>query len=606
MEVNGITRFLLPFGVLLLAGYLSFLFSIPFIFYQRLKRLNRLWVIPLIFTGIEFLRSLTSSLGFTWGSIAYTQTPYPFLIQIASFGGMYLITVMILFINLLIFLSIKKRQWKYSIWALSIILFSLFYSIFIIHRGYTKVGTIPVAIVQPNVNPEIKHPGDREKRMEIIRNALINIHPVKLVILPETASPCFALYENNCKEFFQSLSIKNNFAILTGTPDVKYIASTRKFHYYNTAALFSPNYPPQKYNKIYLVPFGERLPFDNVIKPLRRINLGQGNYWPGKEFKIFHIRGAKFSTMICFESIFSRLVRRFVKEGAEFLVNITEDSWFGRTSGPFEHFGMVIMRTVEYRRELVRSANTGVSGIIDPFGRVIKRTKIFQKKILYTDIPLIKSTTIYTHIGDFFPWMFILISIAGIYEKRKYFRHRSAYVEKRAKIGKGTKIWYFSHIMSGAVIGENCVIGQNCFIGGRARIGNGVKLENNVSVFDLVTLEDNVFVGPSVTFTNDPNPRAPYPKGGKWVPTYVKEGATIGANATILPGVVIGKWAMIGAGSIITKDVPDYAIVYGTASQIKAWICECGETLKFQEDEAICKKCGRRYIKDGNKVREKN
>ncbi len=419
MEVSGITRFLLPFGVLLLVGYLSFLFSIPFLFYQRLKRLNRLWVIPLIFTGIEFLRSLTSSLGFTWGSIAYTQSPYPFLSQIASFGGMYIITLMVLSVNLLIFISIKKGNVKYLIGALSIILFSFLYSFLITHRGYPEGRKISVAIVQPNVNPEFKHPGDREKRKKKIEGILSNIHNVNLVILPETASPCFALYEPKCRKYFQELSMKYGYAILTGTPDAKYDVDKRKFHYYNTAALFYQDYPPEKYNKIYLVPFGERLPFDNVIKALRHINLGQGSYWPGEKFKVFRINGAKFSTLICFESIFPRLVRRFVKEGAEFLVNITEDSWFGRTSGPFEHFEMAIMRSIEYRRELVRSANTGVSGVINPFGRVLQRTHIFQENVLYADVPLITANTIYAHIGDFFPWMFILISIGGIYVKKK-------------------------------------------------------------------------------------------------------------------------------------------------------------------------------------------
>jgi len=183
-----------------------------------------------------------------------------------------------------------------------------------------------------------------------------------------------------------------------------------------------------------------------------------------------------------------------------------------------------------------------------------------------------------------------------------YFAHETAVIDQPCEIGEGTKIWHFTHIMSGAKIGKNCVIGQNCFIGARAVIGDRVKIQNNVSVYDLVTLEDFVFVGPSAVFTNDINPRAKYPKGGKWIPTLVREGATIGANATILCGITIGRWAMIGAGAVVTKDVPDYAIVTGVPAKVTGWICECGEKIKFKKGNAVCKKCGRKYQKKGNKV----
>ncbi len=184
-----------------------------------------------------------------------------------------------------------------------------------------------------------------------------------------------------------------------------------------------------------------------------------------------------------------------------------------------------------------------------------------------------------------------------------YFIHPTAVVDEGAEIGDGTKIWHFTHVMGGAKIGKNCVIGQNCFIGRRAVIGNGVKIQNNVSVYDLVTLEDNVFVGPSAVFTNDINPRAPYPKHGNWVPTLVKEGATIGANATIVCGITIGRWAFVGAGAVVTKDVPDYAIVVGVPAKIIGYMCECGEKLYFENGKAVCKKCGKKYKKYNGEVK---
>ncbi len=192
-------------------------------------------------------------------------------------------------------------------------------------------------------------------------------------------------------------------------------------------------------------------------------------------------------------------------------------------------------------------------------------------------------------------------------EKPDIFVHPTAFVEESAKIGKGTKVWHNSQVQSCAQIGKNCVIGHNCFVGSRAKLGNGVKLECNIDVWDLVTLEDYVFVGPSAVFTNDINPRAKYPKKkypqyGKWVPTLVKEGASIGANATIVCGITIGRCAMIGAGAVVTKDVPDYAIVTGIPAKLAGWICECGIKLLFKNNKAKCPKCSRQYTIKNDRV----
>ena len=185
-------------------------------------------------------------------------------------------------------------------------------------------------------------------------------------------------------------------------------------------------------------------------------------------------------------------------------------------------------------------------------------------------------------------------------EKRDYFFHESATVDEGVNIGKGTKIWHNSQIQKGAQIGEYCVIGHNCFVASRAKLGKGVKLESNVDVWDLVTLEDYVFAGPSVVFTNDVNPRSKYPKSkypqyGQWIPTLIKEGASIGANATIVCGITIGKHAFIGAGAVVTKDVPDYALVYGNPARLGGWVCECGNKITLDNDKVTCKICNRQY-----------
>ena len=173
-----------------------------------------------------------------------------------------------------------------------------------------------------------------------------------------------------------------------------------------------------------------------------------------------------------------------------------------------------------------------------------------------------------------------------------YFVHESSYADEGCRIGSGTKIWHFSHVMSGAVIGENCSIGQNANIGGRAVIGNGVKIQNNISIYDDVIIEDDVFCGPSCVFTNVINPRAFVERKNEYKQTLIKKGASIGANATIVCGVTLGKYCFAGAGCVVTKDVPDYALVYGTPAKQHGWICECGEILS---DDLKCGVCGKEH-----------
>lgn len=177
--------------------------------------------------------------------------------------------------------------------------------------------------------------------------------------------------------------------------------------------------------------------------------------------------------------------------------------------------------------------------------------------------------------------------------EKKYFVHESSYVDDNVSIGDGTKIWHFCHIQSGAHIGNKCSFGQNVNVSNNVIIGNGVKVQNNVSIYEGVELEDDVFCGPSMVFTNDMNPRAKYPKGSAgYKKTLIKKGATVGANATIVCGHTVGKWVFIAAGSVVTNDIKDYAMVIGVPARQVGWMCECGEKLT---QELICKKCGKKY-----------
>ncbi len=176
------------------------------------------------------------------------------------------------------------------------------------------------------------------------------------------------------------------------------------------------------------------------------------------------------------------------------------------------------------------------------------------------------------------------------------FVHPSAIVDAGVSIGVGTKIWHFCHVSGGARIGSGCSLGQNVYVAPGVSIGDGVKIQNNVSVYAGVILEDYVFCGPSMVFTNVKVPRAAFPtQPGEYAVTRVGYGASIGANATVVCGVAIGKWALVGAGAVVTRDVPDYGLVVGVPGRLAGWVCQCGEVLRFSRASAACQACGRRY-----------
>lgn len=181
---------------------------------------------------------------------------------------------------------------------------------------------------------------------------------------------------------------------------------------------------------------------------------------------------------------------------------------------------------------------------------------------------------------------------------QEYFCHETSVIDEGAKIGKGTRIWHYSHVSKGAEIGENCNIGQNVFIANNVKIGNNVKIQNNVSVYEGVILEDYVFCGPSMVFTNVRTPRCEYPRNtsNDYIKTVIGRGASIGANATIVCGTTLGKCAFVGAGAVVTKDVPDHAVVYGNPARIEGYMCSCGDEIVKPNAESLnCVRCNTHF-----------
>ena len=189
---------------------------------------------------------------------------------------------------------------------------------------------------------------------------------------------------------------------------------------------------------------------------------------------------------------------------------------------------------------------------------------------------------------------------------KDYFVHESSFVDEGVQIGKGTRIWHFSHIQSGARIGAECILGQNVNVGNNVKVGNYCKIQNNVSIYEGVELQDYVFCGPSMIFTNIRLPRSEFPQQGikYYEKTLVKKSASIGANATIVCGITIGEYALIGSGSVVTKDVPAFALVIGNPGKITGWVSKIGERLVFNDrDIAICNKNGEKYQLINNHVK---
>lgn len=417
LQAEEVSFPILATGIVILIVYLSIylgLFSLTLSLAKRYLGGLAYLFSPFIWVSFEYLRGLTS-LGFPWGTLAYTQIEYPTMIQLASIGGVELISGWIVLINVLCFLlirSLKQRK------RFSLILTILIVSIIFPHLwGKRQIhdecdDRVRVALLQVNLDPErVKDRAYKEEITPIIAEMILETEAENpdLLIMPESALPGFLSRETEYKAFLKELSQKINTPILTGATRYEY--SKGKFKYYNSALLFRPEGGVAHYDKLHPVPFSERLPYDDVIPWAQRVQLGQGFYSPGNEFKIFDLDGASFSVLICFESIFPRLARRFVKDGANFLVNITNDSWFGRTPGPYQHAQMAVIRSVENRVSIARCGNTGVSMLIDPYGRVSEVTEMFTRKLIIGDLPIIRdNTTLYGQWGEWFSICSLIVS----------------------------------------------------------------------------------------------------------------------------------------------------------------------------------------------------
>ncbi|MBU0528973.1 apolipoprotein N-acyltransferase [bacterium] len=370
--------------------------------------------LPFVWVTMEFLRSL-GALGFPWINLALTQTVYLPLIQIADITGSYGISFWIILINIGFYLAIiSKDKRKYLIFTSLVFLLVFSFGIIRINTiDDIKTHPVTIAITQPNINPDEKwDPESREQNFALMHDLLdsaLNLNP-DLVLWPESAVPTYLRLSSLRRRPITTKLAKFNVPLLSGTVD-RIINSDGEKIYYNSTIFIKPDDSIKMYNKIHLVPFAEYIPLSEKFPTLKKLNFGQGNFTSGKEYTVFELDSVKFSNLICYESSMPKAVRNFIKNGAQFITIQANDGWLGNSAGPYQHFELARLRAVENRVPIVRCANTGISGVINPIGIVQQKIPLGNEAIIIADILPIQNLTFYTKYGEIFAVLCIIISL---------------------------------------------------------------------------------------------------------------------------------------------------------------------------------------------------
>ncbi|ABC77418.1 apolipoprotein N-acyltransferase [Syntrophus aciditrophicus] len=421
------------FLMLLLAAYLSIYFALFAAGLIHLKNKSIPFIIsaPPLWIILEFVKSNLFT-GFPWENLAYSQYLNHHVIQIADLAGGYGISFVIVLVNVigydLFFDRITKKKIALEI-ALGIALISSIYSYGVlrgmqIDMAVAKAPSIPVTLVQGNIDQSLKWNDHYQKETIDIYQKLSLAPPEKtspgMIIWPETAVPFYFQNVDDLHRRIVSLAVQTENWILFGSPS--YAAEEGKLSFLNTAFLLSPHgNMVAQYNKVHLVPYGEYVPLRRFFPFIGKMAAGVGDFQAGEGFIPIKAGEWKIGVLICYEGILSEAGRIYKNEGAGLLVNITNDAWFGRTSAPYQHLSMTVFRAVENRLFLARAANTGISAIIDPTGKILMKSSIFERTAIQGHIKYLNLPTLYAKYGDIFVYVcfILLISIYLMSEKRR-------------------------------------------------------------------------------------------------------------------------------------------------------------------------------------------
>ncbi len=410
LQIDMNTKLLIIFGLIVLFMYLGLYYGVALLIAKKIG----LWYLPIVVAGLEFLRGI-GELRFPWLSLGYTQARYPLFIQQAAIYGVYGISLWLVLLNVSIYYTLKRKKLGNLFLAIIIFVLPVLYGI--TRSTDTGERMVTVGIVQPNIDPNMKFSRELryktfERLMQLsIRCASTALHEyddtIDIIVWPETATPVFLKSPGSYRDLVTHLANKLDVPIFTGTA----IYDPKTHEIFNGAVLVEPaSGIAQEYRKIYLVPFGEHIPFDNHIALLRNVDFGEGDYTPGTDYTVFKTAEFNFACLICFESIFPDMSRRFVNEGADVLINITNDGWFGKISGAQQHNDMAILRSVENGTVLFRCANTGISMIVDQFGRVTVEKPLFVEEVIVSSLSIAQVDTIFQRFGHLLPLVCVILT----------------------------------------------------------------------------------------------------------------------------------------------------------------------------------------------------
>lgn len=399
---------LLIFALPVFMGFLSILYRFFRIIFGR----EALWLFPFLWTAFEWVLML-GQMAFPWNILAYSQSYYLPLIQFAEITGIAGVTFWVVLCNIFVFRIVemfrlhRRKEMLVYIIIMGLCIIAPFSYGQIRMAQSSPQQSVRILMVQGNIDPYEKWASAFVKKSFGIYLSLTresSISKPDLIIWPETAAPTYLAnrqgrgYAHQLHHLVDSLTIP----VLTGAPFYQYEREHKRMHYFNSVFLFSPGDDHiVSYDKIKLVPFSEKIPFEEEISILRKINLGEADFSFGTRATVFNVESFKFGTVICFESAFPHLVRNLVRKGAGIIVNITNDAWFGKTSGPYQHLRIAVFRAIENRVSIARCANSGISAFIDPYGRILSASPLFTQTTLSGDIVLQPAyTTFFTRHGD--------------------------------------------------------------------------------------------------------------------------------------------------------------------------------------------------------------
>ena len=405
---SGAEFYVVILSLIFAVFYLSLFWAFAGLVYGLIKTSrNNYLTLPFLVVVLEWVRSF-GPLGFTWGNLALTQSEYPVMLQLLDFTGPYIITFIIISLNLIFYLFADDNKFlkvNIRLIILPLIIIPIF-GFYRMNNVFPTNTSIDIAIIQPNIDPNKKWDYNLRKQTMTLMDSLyqdaITMNP-DLIIFPETALPSYLRIESRVRKGLQEKVNASGIPIIIGTVD-RYIDSNGSKSYFNSSMYLSPQADYLMYNKIHLVPFAEYDLIPSVLSPLANLNLNmnRGIFKKGNDYVSFVLNDLVFSDLICYESSFPRYARKFVANGADFLIIQANDGWLGTSAGPFQHFAQAKLRAIENRTPIVRGGNTGISGFILPTGEVLTKTSLGKQVIINENLPIYNSGTFYTFYGDVF------------------------------------------------------------------------------------------------------------------------------------------------------------------------------------------------------------